>query len=227
MNKIVIGIFAHPDDESFGTGGSLALYKKQGIPTYVITATDGVLGGEDKNIVQVRKEELNKASKILQLSGHYELGFADGSLSNNMYQKVLSKLVAQVKEIVGSEPGEVTFITFDRTGITGHLDHIAMSMITTYLYQHLDKLVPSIAKAQLHYFCLSKEQRPKSDKTYFVYCPCGCDEDEIDISLDVSSVLDIKKRAILAHASQNPKAILASGDKLLATEHFIIYKDDK
>lgn len=226
MKHIVVGIFAHPDDEAFGPGGTFALHAKQGTPTYIITATDGVLGGDSSDIAKIRHKEAKQAAKILGFSGQYMLGFSDGSLSNNRYQDVLGTIVAQLKTVLKNDQYKATFITFDRTGITGHLDHIAISMITTYLYQHLKEYLPNIKEAELHYYCLSTEQRPKSDKDYFVYCPCGCPKDQIDITKDVSKVLDIKKQAILAHASQNPDAILQSGDKNLSTEHFIIYSEE-
>jgi LmbE family N-acetylglucosaminyl deacetylase len=227
MRKLVIGIFAHPDDETFGPGGSLALYAKQGAEVHIITVTDGSLGGSDPDLINIRRKELESAVKILGLNSNHHLNFIDGGLSNDKYQDVLQSLIETIRNIVGKDEAEVSFITLEQSGLTGHLDHIAVSMITTCLYQKLDQYIPGIKQAELQYFCITDIQRPKSDKTYFVYCPCGCPAEDIDIVKDVSPVIDIKKRAIRAFVSQQHDVdrLLTTGDKLLATENFKIYKE--
>lgn len=228
MRKVVIGVFAHPDDETFGPSGSLALSAQQGSEVHIITVTDGSLGGNDPDLINIRRRELSDSIEILGLTGSHILNFIDGGLSNDKYHDVLQALIKTIKEIVGEDETEVTFITFDQSGLTGHLDHIAVSMITTCLYQKLDQYLPNIKQAQLHYFCLSKTQRPKADKNYFVYCPCGCPAEDIDIVNDVSSVIDIKKQAIQVFTSQQSDVdkLLAAGDKLLTTENFKTCKEN-
>ena len=62
-------VFApHADDETFGMGGSLLKASKQGIKTHVIVLTDGALGGERDDIVQIRRQEAGAAAQLLGLA---------------------------------------------------------------------------------------------------------------------------------------------------------------
>ena len=42
--KVLLSVLAHPDDESFGMGGTLALYAEQGVEVHLICATRGEVG---------------------------------------------------------------------------------------------------------------------------------------------------------------------------------------
>ena len=74
MKKIILAVLAHPDDESFGVGGTLALYASMGYDTYYVCATRGEAGTVDdehlkgfKDIAEMRTAELMKAAKELGL----------------------------------------------------------------------------------------------------------------------------------------------------------------
>ena len=66
-------VFApHADDETFGMGGALLLAKQQGIETHVVVMTDGSLGGEAENLVNLRQRELYRAADLLGLDGLHQ-----------------------------------------------------------------------------------------------------------------------------------------------------------
>lgn len=74
--KTLVAIFAHPDDESFGIGGTLARYSKQGVSTYYLCATRGESGTVDPEmmkgydtVAELRSNELECASRELGLAG--------------------------------------------------------------------------------------------------------------------------------------------------------------
>ena len=71
--RVLLGIFAHPDDESFGPGATLARYAAEGADVHVVIATDGIAGSvEDpahvsghETLAQVRSAELSRAAVAL------------------------------------------------------------------------------------------------------------------------------------------------------------------
>ena len=59
-------IFApHPDDETFGMGGSIIKAQEQGIDVHLVILTDGSLGGDSTNLAETRKREAERVSEIL------------------------------------------------------------------------------------------------------------------------------------------------------------------
>ena len=79
-------VLAHPDDESLGTGGTLAKYAAEGVETYLVTATRGERGrfgdgGERPGadvVGETREAELRAAAKELGVREVIVLGYPDG-----------------------------------------------------------------------------------------------------------------------------------------------------
>ena len=87
MTKTILAVLAHPDDESFGLGGTLALYASKGFDTYLICATRGEVGTVDeehlngfKDIAELRTGELMRAAKHLGLKDVFFLGYRDSGM---------------------------------------------------------------------------------------------------------------------------------------------------
>src|ERR1044071_5352050 len=87
MSNTILAVLAHPDDESFGLGGTLALYASKGYDTYYVCATRGEVGTVDeehldgfKDIAELRTDELNRAAKVLGLKGVFLLGYRDSGM---------------------------------------------------------------------------------------------------------------------------------------------------
>src|SRR5579859_2067488 len=129
-------VLAHPDDESMGTGGTLAHYAAQGVETYLITATRGEsdrgwqFAPEDYPGLaaygKVREGELMAAAKILGLREVCLLDYLDGLLDQANPAEVVAKLVPHIRRI---RPQVI--ITFGGDGAYGHVDHIAISQFTS------------------------------------------------------------------------------------------------
>ena len=74
MTKTILAVLAHPDDETFGLGGTLALYAGRGYKTYYVCATRGEVGAADdeymrgfSSTAEMRTDELMRAAKHLGL----------------------------------------------------------------------------------------------------------------------------------------------------------------
>ena len=130
--KVLVCLFAHPDDEAFGPGGSIAHYSKI-CDVHLICVTDGGAGqssdpGHLSKLAQVREQELTNSSKVLGVKSLTFLNFADGSLNNNNYHEVATRVKVELDRL---QPD--TIMTFDLNGISGHLDHVAVAMISSCL----------------------------------------------------------------------------------------------
>jgi len=149
MTKTILAVLAHPDDESFGLGGTLALYAKKGYDTYYVCATRGEVGTVDeehlkgfKDIAELRTDELTRAAKILGLKGVFFLGYRDSGMPgsednkhpnaqvNHSVDEVAGKVVKYIREL---KPDIV--LTFDPIGGYKHPDHIHIHKATVLAFE--------------------------------------------------------------------------------------------
>ena len=130
----LMGIFAHPDDESLGNGGIFVKYAAEGVHTYVLTATRGEhgwFGDQDKypgpvELGRIREAELRAAGKVLGLQDVTFLDYEDGDLDQTDPSEVIGKIAGHLRRV---RPQVV--VTFDPNGAFGHPDHIAICQFTT------------------------------------------------------------------------------------------------
>ena len=152
MTKTILAVLAHPDDESFGLGGTLALYAQKGYDTYLVCATRGEVGTVDpehlngfKDIAELRTAELTRAAKILGLKGVFFLGYRDSGMPgtednkhpdaqiNHSVDEVAGKIVKYIREL---KPDVV--LTFDPIGGYKHPDHIHIHQATVLAFEKAD-----------------------------------------------------------------------------------------
>ena len=129
----ILGVFAHPDDESFCAGGTLAKYVAAGAVAMVVSATRGDAGqirdaraATRRTLGQARERELVAACERLGVQHVRCLDYGDGTLKD-VEQEILTRDVA---EIIRSFRPDVV-ITFGEDGAYGHPDHIAISTAAT------------------------------------------------------------------------------------------------
>jgi LmbE family N-acetylglucosaminyl deacetylase len=137
--------FAHPDDEGFATGGTLAMLVHRGARLTLVCATNGEVGeisdpalATPETLGQVRQEELCQAMAITGIQDvrflHYRdsgmAGTADNQHPNALLQAASDRVISQLVSIVREVRPNVV-ITHDTTGGYGHPDHKAMCQHAT------------------------------------------------------------------------------------------------
>jgi LmbE family N-acetylglucosaminyl deacetylase len=217
--KKVVCVFAHPDDEAFGPAGTIAyLSKKSEVHLVCVTCGDSekrfsLSGLDGEKLRGIRENELKESASILGVKSITLLGFKDGALCNNNYHSVAEKIKLVLDDI---KPD--TLLTFNTDGVSGHLDHIAVAMEVTYLFEKL-KYVKNLI-----YFVQDAETKKIIKSKYFVYFPQGFKRNDVDWVHDVSEFYKTKISAMKAHKSQLKDYILFKSlfGKLMKTEMFKI-----
>jgi LmbE family N-acetylglucosaminyl deacetylase len=144
----LLAVLAHPDDESFGMGGTLALYAQRGVAVHLVCATRGEAGTVDadflegySSIADRREAELRCAAQNLGLAGVHFLDYRDsgmpGSPDNQHPQALVAAPLEQVADRVAYyirllKPQVV--LTFDPIGGYKHPDHIAIHQATVLAF---------------------------------------------------------------------------------------------
>ncbi|MFB5190232.1 bacillithiol biosynthesis deacetylase BshB2 [Alicyclobacillus fastidiosus] len=182
----VLLVYPHPDDESFGKAGSVALYTKAGTPVTLICGTLGELGrnmgkptfANRESLPAIRKKELEEACAALGIEDLRLLGLRDKTVEFEDPEWVADKIEAIIREVKPS----VLVTYYPKHGV--HPDHDALSHAAVIAVKRLPK-----------------EERPViygSAVTHNARDVIG----PPDITFDVTDVLDTKLAAMRAHKSQ-------------------------
>ena len=126
--RTVLGIFAHPDDESLACGGTLARLADAGARVILLCASHGEAGSisdpalvPDGNLGAVRARELRDAAAVLGIAEVILLNHSDGNLRWKDEPELLAEIVGAIQRY---RPDAV--ITFAEDGLYWHLDHIGV-----------------------------------------------------------------------------------------------------
>ncbi len=205
-------VLAHPDAESWGTGGTLAKYAAEGVETSLITATRGERGrfgdgGERPGpdvIGRTREAELRAAAQALGVRDVVVLGHPDGALDSYDRAGALEAIARHLRRI---RPQVV--VTFGPDGAYGHPDHIAISQLTSAaIVRAADR---EFAVSKLYHIAWSAETWT-AYQTALKKLTCTVDGVErqvvptprwaITARIDTSAVSDLVWRAVQCHQTQ-------------------------
>lgn len=196
-------IYAHPDDETFGAAGTIAMLRSKDWRVVLACATLGEQGkcGDPplcarEDLGATREAELRDAACVLDISEIHLLGYRDKELSaappDEMRRKLVGLIRAVTPEIV---------CTFDPNGFNVHPDHVAISRFTTDAIaaaadaRWFPELGPAHAVPELLW---TTPLEPWEEAS-----PDAAGKPGVDVVLDVSAWADRKEAALRAHRTQH------------------------
>jgi len=210
----VLGVWAHPDDEAYLSGGLMALARDAGSRVVCVTATRGELGTPEadawppQRLAAERTVELARCLEILGVTEHHWLGYRDGECPRIEPADAVGRLSELIERV---RPD--TVLTFGPDGITGHPDHQTVSAWTTKAF---DRAAPR--GARLLYAALPEPHMRRwrgLGEELGIYLPgypvvTPAERLAIDLELDPHTAAR-KVRALAAQATQTSGLIASIG----------------
>ncbi|MGH9008329.1 MAG: PIG-L family deacetylase [Acidimicrobiia bacterium] len=215
---------AHPDDEAIACGGTMAMAAEAGHRVVLVTATAGECGevpdgllAPGETLGERRQQELAEAAAILGVARVEILGYRDSGMigtkenedRNCFWQTPVDDAAARLARILAEERPDA-FTVYDEHGNYGHPDHIQVHRVgvraaemagvervyeSTLNRDHFRRLMARAAELGFGDVSELPDMEDIGDQM-------GLPEDVLTTAIDVSSHLDVKRRAMAAHASQ-------------------------
>lgn len=207
-----LAVVAHPDDESFGCGSTLARAAQLGAAVTVVCATRGEAGEPaegcpDGDLGAVREDELRRAAARLgvdvELLDLRDSGFAGDLPPGALCGVPVADLAAQIAATAARLAADVVVVL---DGSDGHRDHL-------HVRAAAHAALPDLDGVALYEHCLPnrlmrrwlaemRELRPGTAHLALDPAALGRRDAEVTDVLDVASVLDRREAAIAEHRSQ-------------------------
>lgn len=205
-------VWAHPDDETYLSGGLAAKLADLGHRVVAVTATRGEAGGPDTTpavraeTARVRTAELDEALRVLGITEHVWLDHEDGRCAEADSEPAVRRLVQLLDDV-----RPATVVTFGPDGFTGHPDH---QTVSRWVDQAVTRWNGTI---RLLHAVATEQDRvdPQLDTDFGVFelgQPRICEPDEVALRLVLDpDALRRKVSALQAQASQTAGLIAAVG----------------
>ena len=208
----LLAVFAHPDDETFRPGGTLALLARRGVCVHVLTATRGQAGSRGdpplctlEELPVVRERELYCACAALELEPPQLLEYEDGKLAEADPEKITAQILAAVSEI-----SPQVLITFGPDGMSGHPDHIAIGQCAAEAYARSDGI------AALYALAVPRSLAEQLAMRQIHFVP----DEQITLAVDVSSAWAAKQAAMACHKTQQGSTPMMSAPESRQKQFF-------
>jgi len=227
----VLAAFAHPDDEGFGSGGTLAMLASRGARVTLVCSTNGDVGeisdpalATPENLHQVRREELRRAMQVTGVGDVRFLNYRDSGMAgtednhhpNSLYQASPGRVVGQLAAVVHEIRPNI-IITHDPYGGYGHPDHQAVCRHATSAFSLAGDATAfpgqSWSPDLLYYVCFPRSnfRRMWQEMLDHGITPpfasmdvdsIGTPDEQVTTTIDVSQHVDTKIASLNCHQTQ-------------------------
>jgi len=229
-HRVLLAVYAHPDDEAVRAGGTLAMLACQGVRVHLVCATYGEAGrlGEPpvcapEELGQLREQELRAACGALGIERPTVLGYPDGNLASVDWRLIVDYLVGAM-----TAWGVTTVLTFGPDGISGHPDHVAIGRLATEAFIRARHQAAATGQGAWHVRPerLYYQVVPRSvAKEFALQGVEGIPDELVTATVDVSGWLGAKIAALHYHGSQRQGMRFLDWpadrrDEFLCLEHF-------
>lgn len=208
-------VFAHPDDDTYGVGGTLAMHAHEDLELTVVMTTSGEAGrildpslATRETLGRVREGEDRAAWEALDLRPDIRfLRYPDGGVADIPREE----LVAVYLDVLLETRPEVV-VTFGPDGITGHDDHVAVGAAATAAFQAartsggsgflrlLNVAIPQSQLDRLNELLRGRGMDPIDPSQPFQ--PRGVPDVTIGVLVDCSTAYRRKLEALRRHRTQ-------------------------
>jgi LmbE family N-acetylglucosaminyl deacetylase len=198
----VLQIWAHPDDESYLAGGLSIRASDNGQRVVCVTATHGEAGGDPalarSTIAAVRDRELATALSVLGVREHVQFDYPDGGCDRIDSRAATRRIADHIARV---RPD--TIVTFGPDGVTGHIDHRAVSRWATNAWIASGCRARLLYASTLHSFAARFRDVHARLGAFEPGYPISTPRRELNVLLSLDRATSLRKReALRAHHSQ-------------------------
>ena len=227
----VLGVWAHPDDETYLSSGLMALARRAGSRVVCVTATRGEHGTDDPErwppgrLARTRDLEIAAAMAILGVDEHRWLGWEDGTLADQPHAAGAERVAALIDEVAPH-----TIVTFGPDGMTGHPDHRAVAGWVDDAWRRSGRRARLLQATTTDRFATEFADLHAAVPVFGAGLPRRTPEADIALAVTLDDELqDLKLAALRAQATQTHRLMAAIGeDRFRAwwrTETFVAADD--
>ncbi|HEX5133380.1 MAG TPA: PIG-L deacetylase family protein [Candidatus Krumholzibacteria bacterium] len=197
MKKRLLCVFAHPDDESYGPGGTIAQCALDGVDVFITMFTAGEAGSigiskslAPEELARRRRIEMADACRALGVGGYRMLEIPDGRVSGMDANRAVGEILSDIERF---QPQVV--VTFHHRGVSGHPDHIAVAGFLDQAFARSGDAGP----ARYYEFGIPRHKAPLYERPNLV----PLNDEEIAARVDIRpEAMERKVAAIQAHVTQ-------------------------